>query len=115
MSAETHAELLEVLGRDYWLETLAPVEAYVAEIKNRIDTGAQFYLDLPEGPFPIEDPKDEKFLALAQASNADYIVSGDKHLRKLRSFMGTTILTPREFLDVIEARNDGPPQMTDSE
>ncbi len=41
---------------------------------------------------------DDKFLACALASQAKYIVSGDKHLLGLKNFQGITILNPRQFL-----------------
>jgi putative PIN family toxin of toxin-antitoxin system len=44
-----------------------------------------------------EDPADDKFLALAAAGRARYIVSGDKHLLALREYRGVKIVTPREF------------------
>ena len=46
-----------------------------------------------------EDEQDNKILECAQAANADYIVSGDKHLLQLGKFKKTKILTPKEFFD----------------
>jgi predicted nucleic acid-binding protein len=46
-----------------------------------------------------EDAEDNKILECAQASNADIIVSRDKHLFKLGKFRKTRIQTPREFFD----------------
>jgi len=43
-----------------------------------------------------EDPDDNKFLECAIAGNCDIIVSGDKHLLKLRAYQGIEILKPRE-------------------
>ena len=48
-----------------------------------------------------QDPSDNKFLECALAAKADFIVSGDKHLRKLESFGGIPILPPRRFLKEI--------------
>jgi putative PIN family toxin of toxin-antitoxin system len=45
------------------------------------------------------DPADDKFLALAAAGRARYIVSGDKHLLALGEYRHVKIVTPREFLD----------------
>jgi putative PIN family toxin of toxin-antitoxin system len=50
-----------------------------------------------------EDPSDEKFLAAAIAKKATIIVSGDKHLLNLKSYRGIDILTPRQFLDSLDA------------
>jgi hypothetical protein len=44
------------------------------------------------------DPKDNKFLELAVAGNADCIVTGDKDLLELNPFRNIRIITPKEFL-----------------
>jgi hypothetical protein len=46
-----------------------------------------------------EDPSDNKFLECAAEVKAEYVVSGDKHLLKLRRFRDTKIVTAREFLE----------------
>ena len=45
------------------------------------------------------DPDDDKLLECAVAGRAQYLVTGDRDLRELRTFRGTTILTAGEFLD----------------
>lgn len=52
--------------------------------------------------FVKEDPKDDMILECAIAAKAEYIVSGDKHLLKLKEYKGIKILSAREFLDVLE-------------
>ncbi len=47
------------------------------------------------------DPKDDKFLTLAVAANADYIVSGDADLLVLHPFQGIQIIKPADFVDII--------------
>jgi putative PIN family toxin of toxin-antitoxin system len=49
------------------------------------------------------DPDDVKVLGLAVASNADYIVTGDKDLLVLKSFQGIPILDPRSFSDILHS------------
>ena len=44
------------------------------------------------------DPADDKFLECAFKARASCIVSGDKHLKGLREFEGTPILSPAEFM-----------------
>lgn len=44
------------------------------------------------------DPKDNQFLDVVVASNARFLVTGDKDLLSLKIFRTTRILTPREFL-----------------
>ncbi len=47
------------------------------------------------------DPKDDKFLHAAIEGNADFIVSGDRHLLDLKTYEGIKILTPKEFLRLL--------------
>lgn len=44
------------------------------------------------------DPDDDKFLACAEAANADFIVSGDAHLLKMRNHKGCPIVTAEIFI-----------------
>lgn len=46
------------------------------------------------------DPDDDRVLECAMEAHADYIISGDKHLKALGNFQGIPILTPRDFLDM---------------
>jgi len=45
-----------------------------------------------------EDPDDDRILECALAGHADLIVSGDRHLRKLKSFRNIGIVQPTDFL-----------------
>jgi putative PIN family toxin of toxin-antitoxin system len=45
-----------------------------------------------------EDPSDNMFLECAVEARADYVVSGDRHLRRLQTFAGIPILSPREYI-----------------
>jgi putative PIN family toxin of toxin-antitoxin system len=48
-----------------------------------------------------DDPDDDKVLAAAVEGGADYIVSGDNHLRGLKAYQGITIISPAEFIGMI--------------
>jgi len=48
------------------------------------------------------DPADDICIAAAADGLADYIVSGDRHLLDLGEHEGIRIVTPREFLDLLE-------------
>ena len=45
-----------------------------------------------------DDPEDDTIIIAAVEGNADCIVSGDRHLRNLKSYRGIPILSPAEFL-----------------
>ena len=48
-----------------------------------------------------EDPADDQVLAYALAAKADYIISKDEHLEKLREYQGIRILPTAAFLTLI--------------
>ena len=48
-----------------------------------------------------EDPDDNKFLECAVSAAANYIISGDEHLLKLKEFRGIKILKPVDFIKLI--------------
>ena len=54
----------------------------------------------PEEKFVIvrEDPTDNKFIDAAVAGKAEYIITNDKHLLKIRQYRNVKIMTPKEFL-----------------
>lgn len=52
-------------------------------------------------------PEDDLILATAVSANADYLVTGDKQLQRLGSYQGVTILSPRDFLAMLERRQTG--------
>ena len=45
------------------------------------------------------DPADNKVLECALEGKAQYIISGDNHLLRLKDFMGIRIMTATEFLE----------------
>lgn len=48
-----------------------------------------------------DDPDDDKFIIAAVEGKAEYIVSGDSHLKKLGSYQGIKIFSPVEFLKIL--------------
>lgn len=51
-----------------------------------------------------EDPKDDMILNTAYDGRAEYIVSGDRHLLKLKRFKNIKIVSPRQIMEVITER-----------
>lgn len=47
------------------------------------------------------DPDDNKILEAAVEGEVDYIVSGDKHLKKLKVFRGIKILPPAKMVKIL--------------
>lgn len=48
-----------------------------------------------------EDPADNRILECAVAGEADYIVSGDQHLIKIKNYQGIEILSPASFYSLL--------------
>lgn len=55
-----------------------------------------------EQPWIKEDPADNKFIACAIALKAEYIVSGDAHLKKLKNIGRIKIVSPAEMRGFLE-------------
>ena len=51
-----------------------------------------------------EDPDDNMALECALEAKADYIVSGDEHLQKLKEFGGIKIVSANDFLKLVKNR-----------
>jgi predicted nucleic acid-binding protein len=51
-----------------------------------------------------DDPDDDRILECAVAGRANLIVSGDRHLRRLRVYEGIPIIRPIDFLRTLGLR-----------
>jgi len=93
LSPDIVAEFEGVLLRKFSLSQseLTDVRTLLAEATNQICLEVD----------PIEpvsrDPDDDKILACASVSQADYLVTGDEDLLVVRQYGGTKILAPRDF------------------
>lgn len=94
-SAATYLELSEVLlrpkfdryvSRDQRLDNLAKLQ----QVSRLVTPTRHFTL--------CRDPKDNKFLDAAFASQAEALISGDKDLLVLQQFQGSVIITISQFL-----------------
>ena len=50
----------------------------------------------------VRDPDDDKFLQVALTGDADYVVSGDRDLLDIESSGGIDVVTPDEFVEIVE-------------
>jgi putative PIN family toxin of toxin-antitoxin system len=73
----------------------------VTHIGELLQEHAAMFDPVPLASDVCRDPDDIKILGLAVASNADYIVTGDKDLLVLKNFQGVPILDPRSFSDIL--------------
>jgi uncharacterized protein len=89
-------ELTDVLGREKFAKHSAEgrAAAFTAGFRDR----ATMTEDPPAGTVKTADADDDYLLALAQAHDADAVVSGDPHLLDAAS-SELQVLTPRELVD----------------
>jgi putative PIN family toxin of toxin-antitoxin system len=99
------AETASVLTRNPKLQARYGYDdVQVAAFCAGLQAVAEIETDLPElaGAVPL-DPKDDVIVATAVATRAGYLVTGDRrHLLSLGAYEGIRIVTPREFLDLLE-------------
>lgn len=85
-------EIKNVLSRDFNLEKqeIDDIINSLLHFTNLIDT-------IEVANVIKEDPKDNRILDCALTCNANFIISQDKHLLKLKKFRDVTIMSPEEF------------------
>lgn len=54
----------------------------------------------------MEDPSDNKYLSCAIDAKVDFIISGDIHLLNLGEYEGIRIVTPAQFLEIMEREKE---------
>lgn len=95
-SRDTFTEFVEVFTRPKFDKYL-PLEDRL-KVVNLLETKSQL-IEVREPVIACRDPKDDKFLALALAIQADCLVTGDKDLLVLHPFRDIPILSPSDFLN----------------
>jgi len=95
-------ELFDEILRNLRLKIKLPTNI-VENIGELLREHATISIPVPLASEVCRDPDDTKILGLAVASNADYIVTGDKDLLVLKSFQGIPILNLRAFSDILHS------------
>jgi putative PIN family toxin of toxin-antitoxin system len=106
------------LGRDekILIFTSSEIEGEIAEkLRTKFRLGKdeidQITLDFSTFTIPVKitnaiktvphDPDDDKFIQCAVSCNANFIVSGDKHLLNMKEYHGIRILKAPEWLSLL--------------
>lgn len=99
-SASTLAELESVLQRDKFDRYLSAAlrAEFAAIVRRRASLFDVSEVDMANVQPPCRDPKDNQFLALVHACDADVLVSSDTDLLVLHPWQGVPILTPAAYL-----------------
>lgn len=96
LSSKTWEELKNVIERpkfDKYLDDFSRNSFLTALKQNAI------FIEPTEVITDCRDPKDNKFLELAVASNAHFIITGDEDLLILNPYRNITILKSGDFLE----------------
>jgi uncharacterized protein len=92
-------ELRDVAGMPFFR---ARLRASAAELLAAGLRDFSFYCrDLASGPI-APDLKDSYLLALAEASEAEFLVTGDKQLLSLKKHKSTRIITPATMFEILK-------------
>lgn len=96
---EILTELHEVAQRPFFRARLRVglAESLAASLYDLSD----FYEELPSAT-AAPHPKDNVLLALADVSQADFLVTGDKGLLSLKQYKATKIVTPARLNEILE-------------
>lgn len=94
-------ELLEETAKNLRDKAHLPESLIEKDIEEIRDNGLSYEPSSVDSN-ACRDPHDLHVLGLAVAANADYIVSGDKDLLILKEFRGVRILSPTDFLNVLQ-------------
>jgi len=95
LSEATLVELAEVFRRSKFDRYLSADEREQFLGKLLADA---IIVDVREVVQECRDPRDDKFLELAVAGNAGFIVTGDDDLLRMHPFRGIDIVTPAQLL-----------------
>lgn len=106
-SPEILDELYRVLHKPTIQKHFSPSEDEIAEYLEDIKEGAIITPNLYQTNKIKKDPSDNKFLACAIETKADFIVSGDKHLKEVKHFYGIGIVDAKSFVEMIRRKPGG--------
>lgn len=95
-SLEILQELEKVLRRDFQEpeEIIQRQIALILECSTVVKPSARIYV-------VKDDPEDNKIVECAISCNADYIVTGDRHLLDLDEYEGIKIVKAKELVDIV--------------
>jgi putative PIN family toxin of toxin-antitoxin system len=87
-------------------------KSYFRSRRSDAQIEAAIQLIVAEGSFVVptvevfdiaSHPEDDLVLAAAVSAQVDYLVTGDRMLLRLSNYHGVSILSPRAFLDLLDA------------
>jgi len=92
------SKTLEVIQRPHIQNTSSLTQADFQNLKSLLEHRTLLTPHLLDLQVVKQNPEDDTIIIAAVESNADCIVSGDKHLKELGSYQNIPILSPLEFV-----------------
>lgn len=96
LSPELKAEILNKLQEKFLISTYT-----LQTIEKALEAKTEKHIPKKK-IFICKDPADNFLLELALEAQADYLISGDKLVLKLKQYNKTKILSPKDFLKLLE-------------
>ncbi len=95
------SEFQEVIKRPHIRRKYPALEERLDPLLDYLCTMTIVVPGVPSELFTPDDPDDDWVIACAIEGQADFIVSGDPHLKALQTVRGIRVLTPRQFVDSV--------------
>ena len=96
-------ELIHVLSYPRIADRFRLAEQEITDILAALLSQAEVTPGQLHLPGVTRDPKDDAVVACAVEGEADYIVSGDQDLLVLGDYQGCQVVTPRQFLGILNS------------
>ena len=100
----TTPHLLDELQR-ILIEKMGVGKGLAREIRGELETDLEIVEAESLSKSVCRDKDDDWVLAAALAGHAEIIVSGDKDLLTLKEFRGIRIISPRQFVELVNTQN----------
>lgn len=98
ISAEILSEINKILDYEKLRRIYEGGGVKKGELIASIASLAKFVKATAKFDVVVDDPPDNRVLECAVDAGADYVVSGDTHLLKLREYRSVKVVSPSEFL-----------------
>ena len=101
MSAEILTELLKTFADPYFRRQLTLEQIHAAQLLLHEEAICTPVTAPVSGV--ATHPEDNHIVAAAVSAQAEYPVTGDKNLQQLGTYQGVRVVSPRAFVDLLEA------------
>lgn len=102
LSKEIINEFSQVLNYEEIKDKIRDKGLEIRRTVGKISSISKLVVPLEKFDIIKEDPDDNIILECAVEGKVDYIISQDKHLLKLKEFQGIKIISPENFLKILE-------------